>query len=131
MIVSGVTSQPVRIGPRLFRPHKAVGFAQFEMRTVLTADRFNYVDLWLRRQHHEEALFYWRQARAFNTAAEGLSIESSPLLHYYCFLNVAKALFAAKSIGFQEAHGVQSHRMRGPNSKVVLSNEVSESRLPV
>jgi uncharacterized protein (UPF0332 family) len=93
------------------------------MRTVLTTDPFNYVDLWLRRQHQNDALFYWRQARAFYHSAQGLPIESSPLVLYYCFMNAAKALLSAKGIVFDEHHGVRAHRMRGPNSKIVLSNE--------
>lgn len=97
--------------------------AQFQVKTVLTVEPFDYVDLWLRRQHKEEALFYWRQARNFHRAAQGLPMESAPLVLYYCFMNAAKALLASKGIAFDPHHGVASHRMRGPNSKVVLSNE--------
>src|SRR5437764_3842789 len=115
--------EPVMIKSRVLRPHKAVHGAQFEMRTVLTTDPFNYVDLWLRRQHQDDALFYWRQARAFYHAAQGLPIESSPLVLYYCFMNAAKALLSAKGVAFDEHHGVKAHQMRGWNSKIVLSNE--------
>lgn len=115
--------EPVKIRSRVLRPHKAVHGAQFEMRTVLTTDPFNYVDLWLRRQHKDDALFYWRQARAFYRAAIGLPIEASPLVLYYCFMNAAKALLSAKGVTFDERHGVRAHRMRAPNSKIVLSNE--------
>jgi hypothetical protein len=118
-----MTIEQVRFRGRTLRPHKAIHDAQFEMRTVLTTDPFNYVDLWLRRRHQEDALFYWRQARAFHRAAQGLPIESSPLVLYYCFMNAAKALLAAKGVQFDPRHGVSSNPMRGPNSKVVLSNE--------
>jgi hypothetical protein len=118
-----MTLEPVTIRSRILRPHKAVHAAQFEMRTVLTTDPFNYVDLWLRRQHNDDALFYWRQARAFYHAAQGLPIESSPLVLYYCFMNAAKALLSAKGMAFDEHHGVRAHQMRGPDSKIVLSNE--------
>lgn len=104
-------------------PAKAVHDAQFQMRTVLTLEPFDYVDLWLRRQHKTEALFYWRQARDFYRAAKGLPMESAPLVLYYCFMNAAKSLLASKGVTFNAHHGVGSHRMRGPNSKVVLSNE--------
>lgn len=90
---------------------------------MLTTDPFNYVDLWLRRQHKDEALFYWRQARSFYHAAQGLPVESSPLVFYYCFMNAAKALLSAKGVGFDEHHGVRAHKIRKPNSKIVLSNE--------
>jgi hypothetical protein len=115
--------EPVLMKTRVLRPHKAVHDAQFEMRSVLTNDPFNYVDLWLRREHQDEALFYWRQARAFYLAAHGLPIESSPLVLYYCFMNAAKALLSAKGVAFSDHHGLRAHRMRGPNSKIVLSNE--------
>jgi hypothetical protein len=93
------------------------------MRVVLSNDPFDYVDLWLRRQHNRDALFYWRQARAFYHAAHDLPIESSPLVLYYCYMNAAKALLSVKGVQFVEQHGLAAHRMRGPNSKVVLSNE--------
>jgi hypothetical protein len=115
--------EPVTIASRVIRPHKAVHDAQFERRTVLTNDPFNYVDLWLRRQRHDDAIFYWRQARAFYHAARGLPIEASPLVLYYCFMNAAKALLAAKRVPFAEQHGVRSHKMRKPGKKIVLSNE--------
>jgi hypothetical protein len=115
--------EPVTIQSRILRPHKAVHAAQFERRTVLTTSPFNYVDLWLRRQHKDDALFYWRQARAFYQAAQGLPTESSPLVLYYCFMNAAKALLSAKGVAFAEHHGVRAHKMRGPTGKVVLSNE--------
>jgi hypothetical protein len=118
-----VAVEVVRNGTKALRLHKAVCDARFEVPTVLTVDPFSYVDLWLRRQHKDEALFYWRQADAFHRAARDLPIESSPLVLYYCFMNAAKALLAAKGLRFRPVHGVGSHRMRGPNSKVVLSNE--------
>tara|TARA_R110000824_G_scaffold118960_2_gene271459 strand:- start:79642 stop:80679 length:1038 start_codon:yes stop_codon:yes gene_type:complete len=102
---------------------KVVRNAQFQVKTVLTLEPFNYVDLWLRREHKEEALFYWRQARNFHRVAQGLPMESAPLVLYYCFMNAAKALLASKGIPFDSLHGVKAHRMRGANSKVLLSNE--------
>lgn len=115
--------ETILIGTKVLRPHKAIRDAKFELRSVLTTDPFNYVDLWLRRQHRDEALFYWRQSQAFYQASRNLPIESSPLVLYYCFMNAAKALLAAKGVTFNPHHGVGPHRMRGPNSRVVLSNE--------
>src|SRR5438552_8099060 len=109
--------EPVMIKSRVLRPQKAVHAAQFEMRTVLTTDPFNYVDLWLRRQHQNDALFYWRQAQAFYRASQNLPVGSSPLTLYYCFMNAAKALLSAKRVTFTPVHGVGPHKMRGPNSK--------------
>jgi len=113
----------IRHGTKALRPHKAVQEAQFEVRTVLTIHPFNYVDLWLRRKHMDDALFYWRQANAFHKAARNLAIEAAPLVLYYCFMNAAKALLSAKGVAFDPMHGVTHHRMRGANSKVILSNE--------
>jgi hypothetical protein len=115
--------QKIRIKTKTIGLSKAVHNAQFQMKTVLTLDPFNYVDLWLRRQHKDDALFYWRQARDFYRAAQGLPIEAAPLVLYYSFMNAAKALLASKAISFDPHHGVGAHRMRGQNSKVVLSNE--------
>lgn len=50
-------------------------------------------------------------------------MELAPLVLYYCFMNAAKALLTSKGIVFDPRHGVGSYRMRGQNSKVVLSNE--------
>lgn len=90
---------------------------------MLAVDPFDYVDLWLRRQHHRDALFYWRQARSFYRASRDLPIESSPLVLYYCFMNAAKALLSSKAVSFNPQHGVRAHLMRGTDSKIVLSNE--------
>jgi len=113
----------IAIGNKALTLAKAVKEPQFSMKTVLTLDPFDYVDLWLRREHKDEALHYWRQARNFHRAAGGLPIESAPLVLYYCFMNAAKALLSAKGITFNPYHGVGAHLMRGPNSKIMLSNE--------
>jgi hypothetical protein len=118
-----VSSEQIKIGTKSIALTKAVSGSNFRMKTVLTLDPFDYVDLWLRRENKEEAQHYWRQARNFHRAAQGLPIESSPLVLYYCFMNAAKALLASKSIAFNPYHGVAGNRMRGPNSKTVLSNE--------
>src|SRR3954464_15464261 len=113
----------VTLRRKTLQPHKAHRDARFEMRNVLTNDPFIYVDLWLRRQHEEEALFFWRQAGAFYQSARNLPIEAKPLLLYYSFMNAAKALLSAKHILFSPYHGVGKHNMRAPGGKVVLSNE--------
>lgn len=38
-------------------------------------------------------------------------------------MNATKALLSAKGVPFAEHHGVRSHNMRGPSSKIALSNE--------
>ncbi|MFC3075264.1 YaaC family protein [Shinella pollutisoli] len=118
-----MATERIRIRTKLLGLSKVVHNAQFQVKTVLTLEPFDYVDLWLRRQHKDEALFYWRQARDFHRASIGLPMESAPLVLYYCFMNAAKALLASKGVTFNPHHGVGPHRMRGQNSKVVLSNE--------
>jgi hypothetical protein len=113
----------VKIGTKRLSLTKAIHGSNFRMKTVLTLDPFNYVDLWLRRKHMDEAQHYWRQARNFYRAAHGLPIESAPLILYYCFMNAAKALLASKSVTINPYHGVAAHQMRGAGSKIVLSNE--------
>jgi len=115
--------EQVKIGTKGLSLTKAIRDSNFRMKTVLTLDPFEYVDLWLRREHKDEAQHYWRQSRNFYRAAQGLPIESSPLVLYYCFMNAAKALLASKGVTINPYHGVGAHQMRGPNSKVVLSNE--------
>jgi hypothetical protein len=74
--------EAIQLRQRPLRPHKAIHNAQFEMRSVLTSDPFVYVDLWLRRHHKDDALFYWRQARAFHQASLALSIEAESERHF-------------------------------------------------
>ena len=120
---TGVAVKNIRFGTKRLQLHKAIQSAQFEMRSVLTTDPFEYVDLWLRRNSKEEALFYWRQSKAFYHASRNLAIESAPLVLYYCFMNAAKALLSSKGAIFTPFHGVGAHQMRGPRSKIVVSNE--------
>lgn len=118
-----MTMEPIVITNRTLTLAKAVKKPHFRMKSVLTLDPFDYVDLWLRREKKDEALYYWRQARNFHRAASGLPIESAPLVLYYCFMNAAKALLSAKSVSFQEHHGVSGCKMGGKNSETMLSNE--------
>jgi YaaC-like Protein len=114
---------PITINGRELKPHKATTSAQLAARTVLTNSHWEYVSLWLKREHKEAALFYWQQAQTFSSAAAGLPAASAPLLFYYSFMNATKALLSAKGVAFDEHHGVRSHNMRGPSSKIALSNE--------
>lgn len=104
-------------------PHKATVSPNLSARKVLTNSHWEYVDLWLRREKKTAALFYWQQAQSFALAAQGMPVASAPLLLYYSFMNATKALLSAKSVHFHEHHGVRAHNMRGPTSKIALSNE--------
>jgi len=113
----------LRINDRDVGPHKATMSPNLCARTVLTNSHWEYVSLWLRRERKSSALFYWQQAQTFAQAAEGMPVASAPLLLYYSYMNATKALLSAKSIPFDEHHGVRSHNMRPPSGKIALSNE--------
>jgi len=116
-------AERIRIGGRDLRPHKATVNPRLGSRTVLSNSHWEYVALWLRREHKSDALLYWQQAQTFSAAAVGMPIASAPLLFYYSFMNATKALLSAKGVTFHEHHGIRAHNMRGPSSKIALSNE--------
>ncbi|MCP9845643.1 hypothetical protein KBY86_01840 [Synechococcus sp. Lug-A] len=113
----------IRLNGRNVKPHKATTNPDLAARTVLTNSHWEYVSLWLRRSKKVQALFYWQQAQVFAKAAEGMPVESAPLLLYYTFMNAAKELLSAKGVPFDEHHGVRAHNMRGASRKITLSNE--------
>jgi YaaC-like Protein len=66
----------------------------------------------VRAAHREESLAFVEQARAFFEAASGRT-PASPLLSYYAFLNLGKALIRCR--GFTDlwiGHGMGSPRVR-------------------
>ncbi len=114
---------PIKLKGRLLRPHKAIVGPLLSSRTVLTRSPWEFVSLWLKKEKQNEALFYWDQAWEFHHASLGLPTQSSPLLHYYSFMNAVKALLTAKKIPFVKNHGVKSHNMRSQTSKISITNE--------
>ena len=101
--------------------HKAIRTPDFNSPTVLTADPWEYVDLWLRRGGHTDAAFYWNQAHHFSDATQQLPTTSSPLTAYYSILNATKALLLVRRQPFSDYHGVTGYRSQGPTS---LTNEM-------
>ncbi|WP_255654844.1 YaaC family protein [Caldibacillus sp. 210928-DFI.2.18] len=60
--------------------YKAIKSPNFEGKTVLVNDPWEYVEMWLKRNNHnDEALFYWQQSRQFYEASTMLPLTSSPL----------------------------------------------------
>lgn len=100
--------------------HKALIAPEFNSKTVLVADTWDFVDLWLRRRHERDAQFYWQQSRSFFDASTHLPKTSSPLTTYYCFLNATKALLAVKQLPIPKHHGVGGNALGGRTS---LANE--------
>jgi hypothetical protein len=113
----------IKLKGRLLRPHKAIVGPLLSSRTVLTQSPWEFVSLWLKKEKQNDALFYWDQAREFHHASLGLPVQSAPLLQYYSFMNAVKALLTAKNISFVGVHGVKSHNMRSPTSKISITNE--------
>jgi len=113
---------PIKLGGRELGPHKAVVDPLLNSRSVLTNSPWTFVSLWLKRNGRTRALFYWEQAEEFHRASIGLPIRSAPLLLYYCFMNVAKALLVAKGMAFDEGHGVRA-RATPPGQRRTFPNE--------
>lgn len=101
--------------------HKAFNSPNFNSRTVIVSDTWEYVSLWLKRHRKKEASFYWEQAKSFYKAAELLPNISSPLPSYYFMLNSVKALLISKNIQVKDRHGLTGKTLPG---KLSLKNEV-------
>jgi hypothetical protein len=108
---------------KILTPHKAILSAQFDARTVLTESPWEFVSLWLKRKQQDNALVLWNQAREFHQVSLGLSLQCAPLLHYYAFMNAAKALLTAKGISYHPYHGIKADNQRGTSQRIRLSNE--------
>jgi len=99
-------SHKLLIAGKAVRLHGCLISAEFRTQRVLCSDPWKFVALWLKRDHKNDALFYWEQAHHFYTASQSLPELSSPLTSFYCFLNATKALLSAKNVSFKELHGV-------------------------
>jgi hypothetical protein len=114
-------AQKLYIAGKAVRLHGSLITPDFRTQRVLCSDPWDFVSLWLKRQHQKDALFYWEQAKHFFEASLSLPDLSSPLTSYYCFLNATKALLASKNERFVESHGVGGRSQAGHKS---LSNEI-------
>ncbi|WP_434347508.1 YaaC family protein [Myxococcus virescens] len=114
---------PVRVRDRDLRPHKSAVAPILDARTVLTKSPWDFVSLWLKTNSTKPAQLYWEQARRFASASTEMPVQSAPLLHYYSFMNAAKALLESKGLAFKEHHGVRSHNMRSASAVIDLTNE--------
>ena len=111
---------PLLLGGREIAIHKAAKNARFEDKKVLTSDVWDYVELWLKRDGSNDALFYWAQAREFYLASESISNESAPLVLYYCFMNAIKALLSHRKIATGPYHGLSG---RSTSDRTTISGE--------
>lgn len=111
-----MSQRPLKYKHTELRLRKPITKPQFLSKTVLVEDPWDYVDLWLKRRNHDEARFYWEQAKAFFEAAELLPTASAPLPAYYCLLNGAKALLSVKGHPHDEYHGVTGDTLKRKRS---------------
>lgn len=114
--------KPIKIKGKVITPQKPMISPILGSKNVLTNSRWEFVELWLKKEKLEDALYYWKQSEEFNKASKDLNTQSSPLLHYYSFMNATKALLSAKLIAFDHYHGV-SHHTTGTSSLISLNNE--------
>lgn len=111
----------LHIAGKVVRLHGSLQEPDFRTQRVLCSDPWDFVSLWLKRNHKKDASFYWDQARHFFDASAQLPELSAPLTSYYCFLNATKALLSSKGESFAESHGVGGRSEQGHTS---LSNEL-------
>jgi hypothetical protein len=110
----------IRFQERALRLYKCSTNPDLGTRTILVEDQWEYVDMWLKRNNKQNALFFWRQAEAFAKASEDLPKTSSPLTRYYAALNATKALLLSKGLATAPFHGITGRSLPGPAS---LTNE--------
>lgn len=116
-----MASHKLHISGKAVRLHGCLIAPNFRTQRVLCSDPWDFVALWLKREHQKDALFYWEQSRQFYDASLALPDLSAPLTSYYCFLNATKALLVSKGQTFTESHGVGGRALDGHKS---LSNEI-------
>lgn len=100
---------PISKNNRPISLHKARVQPEFNSKTVLVDDIWEYVEMWLKRNSNKDAQFYWNQSKDFYNATQILNKNSSPLTAYYCFLNAVKTLFEVKKIVASDRHGVTGY----------------------
>lgn len=116
--------EQIRLRRRRLEPVVATQKPDFGAPTILSADPWDFVALWLRRKNQEEAFFYWEQARQFHLASRNMNPVSVPLTYYYSFLNSIKALLIVRGRKFAEHHGLSGNRCN--TGRTALRNEIVE-----
>ncbi len=106
-------SKPLRI-------QKAAISPDFNSKTVIVRDHWDYVEMWLKKEKLTTALEFWNQAERFYKSCNQKDSLSAPLLLYYCFLNASKALLTVKNSNFKETHGTSGEWIPGDTN---LKNE--------
>lgn len=113
--------QRIKLNGKSIRLHKAIVSPDFNDKSVLVRNPWDYVEMWLEREGHEEAVEYWSQAKNFYQISVGAPDTVAPLTLYYSFLNATKALLTVKGEPFVELHGAQGKISPGNTN---LKNEM-------
>jgi hypothetical protein len=111
----------IKYNSKSIKLHKAIVNPNFSEKTILVRDHWNYVEMWLQKEKHTDALMYWKQAENFYQASLTISDTASPLTIYYTFLNATKTLLKMKGINFAESHGTSGEMLSGNTN---LKNEI-------
>ncbi len=112
--------KPIKHKGKVVKIHKAIISPDFNNKTVLVRNHWDYVEMWLQKKKQNKALMYWKQAESFYKASETIPDTASPLTLYYCFLNAVKTLLTVKGISFAEYHGASGAIQYGDTN---LKNE--------
>jgi len=116
-----VKGNHIKLGTERVWMHKSIINVDFQTESVLSNNPWLFVELWLQRKGHKEALPFWRQAHRFAEASSHLSVEAAPLTLYYSFLNATKALLKVRGAPHADVHGVSGNRPESAKSS--LENE--------
>lgn len=111
----------IKHNSKSIKMHKAIVSPNFNEKTVLVRNHWNYVEMWLQKEKQTDALMYWKQAENFYQASLSIPDTASPLTIYYTFLNATKALLKMKGIFFAESHGASGVMQPGNTN---LKNEL-------
>ncbi|MBJ8055756.1 hypothetical protein JDS87_28585 [Bacillus cereus] len=117
---------PIMFRNKIVMPHKAVKSPGYGNKTVLVADPWEYVEMWLKRNcNSEDARFYWSQAKQFFETSKHLSLTAAPLPNFYSFLNAVKALLIVKGVKIEGriGHGISIGNKTGNSQSFSLENE--------
>lgn len=113
-------TKKILLNSKVIQAHKATIDPDFNKKSILVDNPWEYVELWIKRHNNNNALFYWQQANGFYEATKQLPKTSSPLTAYYCFLNATKALLEIKGVDYNDRHGVTGGSINNVSS---LANE--------
>lgn len=73
-----MAAHKLHIAGKGVRLHGSVTAPDFRTQRVLCSDPWDFVSLWLKREHQKDALFYWEQSRQFYNASISLPARIKP-----------------------------------------------------